>query len=408
MLRVLPMKKLLYRLSDQFNLILFTIAIILILFLLYYSQNIVHDLRKQSRNILEFYAQLHSHAAAENDLENLNFLFEQIIQRTNFPIINTDENKNPLNWVNISVDPDDRSPEAIEKVRKMVINLEKEIDPVEISIRNEETGELWLRQYLYYGDSDLITRLIWFPYIEIGVFGLFILVAFLGFRSITKSEEQSIWVGMAKETAHQLGTPLSSLMGWLELIANNQSAQHVGKVLQDMKSDINRLNKVATRFSQIGSQADLRKHDIIPILKEIISYFKRRLPQMDKKIKIIEHFETVPSVHLNRDLFEWVIENLIKNSLDAIKKENGVIEISVGLLGERFGHVFIDIKDNGKGISSQNRRLIFRPGFSTKKRGWGLGLNLAKRIIEEYHRGKLIIKDTKLGEGTTMRIILVR
>ncbi len=402
------MKNFLYRLSGQFNLILFTIAIILIMFLLYYSQTIVHDLRKQSRNILEFYAQLHSHAAAENDLENLNFLFEQIIQRTNFPIINTDENKNPLNWVNISVDPDDRSPEAIEKVRKMVINLEKEIDPVEISIHNEETGELWLRQYLYYGDSDLITRLIWLPYIEIGVFGLFILVAFLGFRSIKKSEEQSIWVGMAKETAHQLGTPLSSLMGWLELIVNNQSAQYVGKVLQDMKSDINRLNKVATRFSQIGSQADLRKHDIIAILKETISYFQRRLPQMGKKIKIIEHFETVPPVHLNRDLFEWVIENLIKNSLDAIDKENGVIEISVGLLGERSGHVFIDIQDNGKGISPQNRRLIFRPGFSTKKRGWGLGLNLAKRIIEEYHRGKLTVKDTKLGEGTIMRIILMR
>jgi len=400
------MKKLLYRLSDQFNLFLFTIAILLILILLYYSQTIVHNLRVQSRTILEFYAQIHSRAAAENDSTNINFLFENIIQKTNFPIINTDENKNPLYWENISVDPNDKSPEAIEKVKKMVNNLEKEMDPVPIIYRDEKTGEILLKQYLYYGDSNLITRLIWLPYIEIGVFGLFIIVAFLGFRSIKRSEEQSIWVGMAKETAHQLGTPLSSLMGWMELIKNDRSLESTKKILPDMDNDVNRLNKVATRFSQIGSQADLRKHDIGPILKDIISYFRRRLPQTGKKIKIIEHFETVPPIHLNRDLFEWVVENLIKNSLDAIEKEEGIIEISNGILNERSGNIFIDIKDNGKGISAQNRRLIFRPGYSTKMRGWGLGLNLAKRIIEEYHRGKLIIKDSKIGEGTTMRIIL--
>jgi two-component sensor histidine kinase len=400
------MKKISYRLSDQFNLILFTIAIILIMFLLYYSQTIVHNLRVQSRTILEFYAQIHSRAAAENDSTNINFLFEHVIQKTNFPIINTDENKNPLYWENISVDPNDKSPDTIEKVKKMVNNLEKEMAPVPIIYLHEATGDTLLKQYLYYGDSNLITRLIWLPYIEIGVFGLFILVAFLGFRSIKKSEEQSIWVGMSKETAHQLGTPLSSLMGWLELIKNTQSSENMKKVLLDMENDVNRLNKVATRFSQIGSQTDLRKHDIIPILKDTISYFRRRLPQMGKKIKIIECFQTVSPVYVNRDLFEWVIENLIKNSLDAIEKENGIIEISNGVLNEKSCEVFIDIKDNGKGISAQNRRLIFRPGYSTKKRGWGLGLNLAKRIVEEYHRGKLIIKDTKIGEGTTMRIIL--
>ncbi len=400
------MKKWLYRLADQFNLFLFTIAIILILVLLYYSQTIVHNLRVQSRTILEFYAQIHSRAAAENDSTNINFLFENVIQKTNFPIINTDENKNPLYWENISVDPNDKSPEAIEKVKKMVNNLEKEIDPVPIVYRDEATGKILLKQYLYYGDSNLITRLIWLPYIEIGVFGLFLVVALLGFRSIKKSDEQSIWVGMAKETAHQLGTPLSSLMGWLELIKADQSSENSKKVCLDMENDMNRLNKVANRFSQIGSQTDLKKHEITPILKDTVRYFRRRLPQMGKKINIIENFQTVPPVCLNHDLFEWVIENLIKNSLDAIEKENGIIEISNGVFSEKSHDVFIDIKDNGKGISAQNRRLIFRPGYSTKKRGWGLGLNLAKRIIEEYHRGKLIVKDTKIGEGTTMRIIL--
>ncbi len=400
------MKKLFYRLSDQFSMFLFTVAIILILVLLYYSQIIVYSLRAQSRTILEFYAQIHSRAAAENDSTNINFLFENVIQKTNFPIINTDENKNPLYWENIAIDPNDKSNEAIKKVKKMVNNLEKEIDPVPIIYRDEETGQILLKQYLYYGDSNLITRLIWLPYIEIGVFGLFILVAFLGFRSIKSNEEQSIWVGMAKETAHQLGTPLSSLMGWLELIKNAQSPKNTRKVLLDMENDVSRLNKVANRFSQIGSQADLKKQDIIPIIKDAIRYFQRRLPQMGKKIKIVESFEINPSVRLNRDLFEWVIENLIKNSLDAIEKENGIIAISIGALKEKSPAIFIDISDNGKGISPQNRRLIFRPGFSTKKRGWGLGLNLAKRIVEEYHGGKLIIKDTKIGEGTTMRIIL--
>lgn len=400
------MKKFLYRLSDQFNMFLFTVAIILILVLLYYSQTIVHSLRAQSRTILEFYAQIHSRAAAENDSTNINFLFENVIQKTNFPIINTDENNNPLYWENISVAPNDKSPEAIEKVKKMVINLEKEMDPVPIIYRDEATDKILLKQYLYYGDSNLITRLIWLPYIEIGVFGLFLLVALLGFRSIKKSEEQSIWVGMAKETAHQLGTPLSSLMGWLELINADQSSENSRKVVLDMENDVSRLNKVANRFSQIGSQTDLKKHEVIPILKDTIRYFQRRLPQMGKKIEIIENFQSIPPVQLNRDLFEWVIENLIKNSLDAIEKENGLIEISTGILSEKSHNVYIDIKDNGKGISAKNRRLIFRPGFSTKKRGWGLGLNLAKRIIEEYHHGKLIIKDTKIGEGTTMRIIL--
>ncbi len=400
------MKKLLYRLADQFNMFLFTIAIILILVLLYYSQTIVHSMRLQSRTVLEFYARIHSRAAAENDSTNINFLFENVIQKANFPIINTDEYKNPLYWENISVDPEDKSPEAIEKVKKMINNLEKEMDPVPIIYRDEQTGKILLKQYLYYGDSNLITRLIWLPYIEIGVFGLFVLVAFLGFRSIKRNEEQSIWVGMAKETAHQLGTPLSSLMGWLELLRNAESAKNTRKVLIDMENDVNRLNKVATRFSQIGSQADLKEQDIVLILKDTICYFQRRLPQMGRKIKIIECFEAMPPVRLNRDLFEWVIENLIKNSLDAIEKENGIIEISNGVLNEKSPAFFIDIKDNGKGISPQNRRLIFRPGYSTKKRGWGLGLNLAKRIIEEYHHGKLIVKDTKLGEGTTMRIIL--
>jgi signal transduction histidine kinase len=240
--------------------------------------------------------------------------------------------------------------------------------------------------------------------VEISAIGLFLLISYLGFRSIKKSEQQFIWVGMAKETAHQLGTPLSSLMGWTELIKADLSKDNLNKTIPEMENDIMRLYKVAARFSQIGSQAELKKQDIITILSEVVNYFRRRLPQMGKKIDIIESYSKVAKVYMNKDLFEWVIENLIKNSLDAIEKEKGVIEISVGMLDDKSKKIFIDVRDNGKGINLQNRRRIFRPGYSTKKRGWGLGLNLSKRIIEEYHHGKLMIKDTKIGEGTCMRI----
>ena len=399
------MRKLLYYLSDRFTLILFSLVIILIFGLLYYSQSIVHDLRVQSRNIMEFYARVHSKAAVTEDATLINFLFEQIIKRTNFPIILTNNKKIPDTWVGISVDSNDRSPEAIEKVKRMVHQLEKEFEPVPI-VYTDPSGKKEVLGYLFYGDSNLITRVIRLPYIEISVMSLFILVTFLGFRSIKKSEEQFIWVGLTKETAHQLGTPLSSLMGWMELIKNRSSSESLEKVIAEMDNDLNRLSKVAARFSQIGSKSGFKKQSLIPILEDSIKYFQRRLPHMGKKVQIIESFSSIPDVKVNGDLFGWVIENLIKNSLDAIEKNNGIIEIKTGILDDTRPKIFIDIRDNGKGISSHNRRQIFKPGYSTKKRGWGLGLNLAKRIVEDFHHGKLYIKDTRLGEGTTMRIVL--
>ena len=399
------MRKIIYRLSDHFTLILFSLAIIIILGLLLYSQSIVHDLRVQSRKIVEFYANIHSRSATESDTTLTNFLFEQVIKQINFPIIYTDAKKNPTYWRNITIDTDDKSQKTLAKVRKMVHNLEKESDPVPLTYKYEDGRETVLG-YLFYGDSNLITRLVWLPFVEIGVMGLFIFVAFLGFWNIKKSEEQFIWVGLTKETAHQLGTPLSSLMGWLELLKNGKRCEQMEKVLPEMDNDLQRLSKVAARFSQIGSRSGFKKQDAVIILKNAIKYFQKRLPQMGKEVKIVEHFKQIPEVNINRDLFEWVIENLIKNSLDAIKKKKGTIEISTGIVEGKSSRIFIDIKDNGKGISQKNRRRVFKPGYSTKKRGWGLGLNLAKRIVEEFHNGKLFIKDSKADGGTTMRIFL--
>ncbi len=396
------MHGILYRLSGRFKAFIFIIGAALIIFLMLYSQSIVMKLRAQSRSILEFHANLYSRAIAETNVEYLNFMFEQIIRKANFPIINTDKDKNPSYWEGIGVDPDDRSPEALAQVKKILSRMEQEMDPIPIYNPFPETGTKILG-YLYYGDSQLITRLVWFPYVEITIVGLFILMSYLGFSSIKRSEQQFIWVGMAKETAHQLGTPLSSLMGWIELMKSDLSEDHVLETLPEMENDIKRLYKVATRFSQIGSQTELKRQSVVPIIRDVVAYFRRRLPHMGKKIEIIERYLKVPERMINRDLFEWVIENLIKNALDSIEKEHGKIELVVGTTSNK---LFIDVKDNGKGINSQNRRLIFRPGYSTKKRGWGLGLNLAKRIIEEYHSGKLLLKETRPGEGTCMRIII--
>jgi len=375
--------------------------------LYFYMGHIVEDMKKDSGEVLKFYASIHSKIASEDvGSDFLKDIFDEIISKTDIPLINTDKNKRPVYWEGISVHPDDRSPEAIAKVQKIVYDLEVEVEPIPILYKNEIMG------YLFYGDSQLIQRLRYLPYIEIGVVGLFVLFGMIGgfliFKSIKGAEQRYIWVGMAKETAHQLGTPLSSLMGWLEWLKSNEhECELTKKTVLEMETDVNRLYKIASRFSQIGSKADLTTQDIIPYLKEVVAYIRRRLPHIKKEVKIIENYAPVPKIAFNKDLFEWVIENLLKNSIDAIKSEKGKIEISVGELKNKKGKkIFIDIKDNGIGILPIYKGVIFKPGYSTKKRGWGLGLNLAKRIVEEYHDGKLFIKETKIGEGTTMRIIL--
>ncbi|MFQ6112742.1 MAG: ATP-binding protein [bacterium] len=390
----------LYRLRGRFKGLLFISAILIIILLLIYTQQIVGALRRESREILLFYTQLYASAASEETNANLNFIFEQIIQRTNFPIIQSDSQGNPTAWKGIGLDPDDRSPETIDKVRNMIKVMKREADPIPLKYQD------YLLGYLYYGDSKLIKQLQMLPYIEIAVVGMFIFVGFLGFRSIQRSEQQFIWVGMSKETAHQIGTPLSSLMGWLEILKAKLRDKGAKNTLLEMEKDVDRLNKITSRFSQIGSKADLKEANVPELISEVVEYFRQRLPQWGKEVNIVENYQSVPRVPLNKELFEWVIENLVKNSLDALEKDKGQIEISLGELKNSKHKIYIDISDNGRGIEASKKGVIFKPGYSTKKRGWGLGLSLAKRIVEEYHGGKLLVKETRAGQGTTMRIII--
>jgi signal transduction histidine kinase len=394
------MKINIYRLKGKFKGLLFICAILIIILLLLHSQRIVNQLRTESRNILQFYANLYASAASEETSSNLNFIFEEIILRTNFPIIQTDPESNPIAWKGIEIESNDQSPAAIGKVKGMVEVMRHDSDPIPLKYQEIMLG------YLYYGDSKLIRQLQMLPYIGIAVVGLFVLISFLGFRSIQRSEQQFIWVGMSKETAHQIGTPLSSLMGWLELLKSKVGDKGTLKNLQEMEKDIERLNRVAARFSQIGSKADLKEEKIASIISDVVRYFKTRLPQGGKRVKIVENYHVNSTVALNKDLFEWVIENLLKNAIDAIEKDVGRIEINLNELKNGRHRVCIDISDNGRGIDAKRKSEVFKPGYSTKKRGWGLGLSLAERIIDQYHGGKLTVKESKTHQGTTMRILL--
>jgi len=255
-----------------------------------------------------------------------------------------------------------------------------------------------LTQYVYYEDSIILTQLTYYPYIQLAVIFLFILVAYIAFSASRRAEQNQVWVGMAKETAHQLGTPISSLMAWIELL----KLQKIDKeILVEVTKDIKRLEIVTERFSKIGSDTPLVPVNIVEILNNAINYMQSRT---SSKIKFIRNFSDFNElmVPLNPALFEWVIENLCKNAIDAMEG-SGTIEVS---LYDQMQIIFIDFKDTGRGIPKSKYKTVFQPGFTTKKRGWGLGLSLSKRIIEVYHNGKIFVKSSEMNIGTTFRITL--
>jgi len=259
-------------------------------------------------------------------------------------------------------------------------------------------------QRIHYGDSDLIIRLKYYPLFQIIIAALFIIIGYIGFSYIKRSEQSNIWVGMAKETAHQFGTPISSLMGWLEMLKlNYKQPDAVLDITEEISSDVEKLNKITYRFSKIGSKPEIKNHIVYEEAKKVIDYFNRRLPQTGKSVELTLTGNQTLCAKINPELFEWVLENLVKNALDSIENKIGKININIT---EAKKAVEIEVSDNGKGIDLRRRKDVFRPGYSTKKRGWGLGLSLSKRIIEGYHGGKIFVKSSSPEEGTTFKVIL--
>ncbi len=254
------------------------------------------------------------------------------------------------------------------------------------------------KRFIFYDDSPLLIKLKFYPFIQLGVIALFLLIAYYLFSTARNAEQNQVWVGMAKETAHQLGTPLSSLLAWIEVLRS----QHVDKkTIQEMSNDLGRLETITERFSKIGASPKLEQHDINTVIENTLSYLKTRLP---KKVEFNHSTSNGNSVmaSINVPLLEWVLENIIKNAVDATSGD-GSIDIRVS---DQSQFVYIDIQDNGKGISKGARKTVFEPGYTTKQRGWGLGLSLTKRIIENYHSGKVFVKESEIDQGTTFRIVL--
>lgn len=356
---------------------------------MWYTSVLIKKLSIEERKKVELWAEgMKQLASSDNSDINLNFVFEVVRNNETVPVILTDSAENVLYARNI-----DSLKLSDENYLKNQIKIMKEQNPpIEIKI---DEG---IVQYIYYRDSILLQRLFYYPFLQLGVIFLFILVAYLAFNSSRKAEQNQVWVGMSKETAHQLGTPISSLLAWVELLKLKETD---ATIIAEVDKDVKRLETITERFSKIGSSPKLVPVDIYESLRKSINYLKTRSSDKIKFVTKFKENETL-NIPLNTALFEWVIENLSKNAIDAMEGE-GTLEFSIK---DNTQVIYLDVKDTGKGIAKSKYKTIFNPGFTTKERGWGLGLSLTKRIIEEYHSGRVFVKSSEINKGTTFRIVL--
>ncbi len=387
--------------TNTFKVFLLIAAMAFVAAMLLYSQRIVARLLDKERQVVDLYAKAFEYVSKSPSGGDLTFVLDEVIKTIDFPVILTDAHNNPIYATNVHIDSTGSGGDSLLILRETLQKMDEVNKPIPIAI-----NDTLILNYVHYGESDLIRQLRWLPFIEISIAAIFMLVAYIGFSYIKRSEQSNIWVGMAKETAHQLGTPLSSILGWLEIMKSDAAGNpQLAETLKEIENDIDRLNKVTARFSKIGSRPDLKEESLPQVIRGVMQYISRRIPKSGKSIDLA--IEGPDDVHamINRELFEWVIENLMKNALDAMEGPTGRISFTLSQSGHR---TTIDVTDSGKGIDPKLHKDIFRPGFSTKKRGWGLGLSLSRRIIEDYHKGRLFVKQSSPGAGTTFRIKLAK
>lgn len=359
---------------------------------LMYTNWLTDKLSQEERKKVELWAEATKRLASEELSTDLDVSLIELIlnQNTTIPLIVTNEKDSILIKANIQVKPNRESEILDKELRKMKMQN----PPIEIFVSENS------KQFIYYRESFLLRNLRIFPVVQLLVIFLFIGVAYLAFSTSRKAEQNQVWVGMSKETAHQLGTPISSLMAWAEIL-RLQNADET--IITEFEKDIQRLERITERFSKIGSKPELLQTDLAEVIHSSVEYLKRRSPE---KVRYEMTWDKEKSweIPLNEALFSWVIENLCKNAMDAM---NGSGTITL-LLREKEDAIIFDLKDTGKGLHKSQFKTIFHPGYSTKKRGWGLGLSLAKRIVENYHKGKIFIRESEINKGTTFRIILYR
>ena len=382
----------LYRNTVSLKAGLFALGIAMVAALLWYSQTLVKELETSERKLLDIYAHLIGKVASEAGGENLGFVFEEVIRQIQFPVVITSPEGAAVSWRNVEVDPDLSPEDRQAYLARLIRRMDRDHTPVDIRYEDLVISKI------HYGNSSVVSRLRWLPYLQITVVGLFILVGFVGFTMIRNSEKRSIWIGMARETAHQLGTPVSSLMGWIQHL-RDKSPQHL-EVLDELEADARRLEQIADRFQKVGSIPRFESQDLYLLAESSVAYFRQRLPtHTETSLTVTGESATIMGAET---LLQWALENLIKNALDACQGKKGVIQVKVGS-GPNRG--IIEVWDNGAGIAPRDRKNIFRPGFSTKRVGWGLGLSLTRRIVEDIHHGKLQLVSSKPGE-TVIRMTL--
>jgi anti-sigma regulatory factor (Ser/Thr protein kinase) len=389
-----------YRQAGNIKAALFMGGILLISGLFVYTQSIIDDLRNESRETVALYAQLIAKGVTDADDNELDFVFREIIQKVTFPIIHSDVDSKPVNWRNVGDDQNVNFDVATKLMSEM--DSQNQPIPLVITLDDEAGGEPLQFQlgHLHYGDSVLIRRLRMLPYIEIGAVALFIFFGFSGFQVIRKTEKQHIWFGMARETAHQLGTPVSSLMGWVERLKDHPEESF--QLAVDMDDDVIRLQEISERFSRMGSVPKMGPVAVRPILEDLKSYFERRLPANSKEI-VLRVESGDETAEASPTLLTWALENLVKNAIDSIDKAGGEVILSSEKVDT---DVSIVVKDNGRGVSRRDWKNIFRPGYTTKERGWGVGLSMVQRIVEDFLSGNIVIKESEVGKGTSIEVRL--
>ena len=361
-----------------------------------YTQHIVDNIDEREVRQLRLQAKILQYATLVGNDQETSFLLDQInenIMQSHIPVIYVDEKGNPQWSRNIDL-PESASPKVRQQIlQQKYAEIKAEHPPIEIDLGG-------LKQYIYFSDSSLLVQMKFFPYVQIASILVLGFLAYLVFSASRTAEQNRVWVGLAKETAHQLGTPLSSLMGWVDYMRGEAGIS--ATITDEIEKDVQRLEMITSRFSSIGSVPILKPENVGELVEQFLTYLTRRI-STKVKLTVDNQLPKRMMTNLNRNLFEWVVENLCKNAVDSM---GGVGALNVRLFTLPKDEIAIDISDTGKGISRANQRKIFKPGYSTKKRGWGLGLTLAKRIVEEYHGGKLFIKETQADKGTTFRIIL--
>jgi two-component sensor histidine kinase len=387
-----------YNSKPRFKLIILIFALIIGAASIYYTHRLVKMLAERERKIIDLYAKALSFAGNTENTGDLTFIFEEIVKANNsIPVILADENSQPVNSRNIDL-PSKATPEEINAIlSKEIQEMRMEHDSIVIEFAPG------FRNYIFYKNSFLLRQLLYYPYVQLTIIAIFAIIAYMAFSYSRNAEQNRVWVGLAKETAHQLGTPLSSLMAWAELFRNNPKYQN-DEVVSELEKDIQRLEMITARFSSIGSAPSLHNENIYAAIENTLHYLRARVSRK-VNFSLTTELERDATAKINKPLFDWVIENICKNAVDAMNGI-GAIHVHISALGNT--KLAVDISDTGKGIHKSKFNQVFEPGYTTKQRGWGLGLTLVKRIVQNYHGGKIFVLSSEPGKGTTFRIILSR